>query len=172
MFSFIPFLTVLQAALAVASKRDLSMPMFFVALCNRVGRMGRRLERLLLQWRAGTLSVKRARASEKGMRTERVREESLSFPTGHGWLLGRVPDICQRIGSLELLLTQEECVRFLADVPAARKIMGVLERMLLPVAGKPVPKMKRAAVWPPLAWQRAVEQAGMQVGPTRRLEWN
>ncbi len=172
MFTFSHFLTMLQAAIAVASARDRSMPMFFIALWNRIGRMRTRLEKLINQWRAGTLPKARVQKSQAAERKDRIRQKSLSFPQGHGWLLGRVPDICQRIGSLELLLTQEECQRFLAEVPAARKIVGVLERMLIVLPGKPVPTMRREVIWPPPAWQRAVEQAGMHVEPNGRLKWN
>ncbi len=171
MFSFLPFLTLLQTAIAVASKRDLTMPGFFTALWNRVGRMGRRLERLIEQWRAGTLPKARERGSEKGKRADRVRKPKLNFPTGYGWLVARVPDIHQRIGSLELLLGQAECARFLTEVPQARKIVGLLEKMLLVPIGKTAAKFKREVVWPPPGWLGAAKQAQMVVGPTGRLEW-
>ncbi len=171
MFSFMPFFTVLHAAIAVASKRDLTMPGFFVELCNRLGRMGRRLEKLIQQWRAGTLPTPQTRESQAGKNPDRVRKPKLTFPKRYGWLAARVPDIHQRIGSLELLLGQEECARFLADVPQARKIVGVLERMLIVPIGKTAAKMKRAIIWPPPAWVEAVKQAHTTVGPAGRLEW-
>ncbi len=146
--------------------------MFFIELWNRVGRMGRRLETLIAQWRAGTLPKARVQKSQAGEQKDRAPRTHLCFPQGRGWLLARVPNISQMIGPLEQLLTQEECVRFLAEVPAARKIVGVLERMLIVPPGKPAPKMKREVVWPPAAWLEAVRQAGMHIGPTGRVEWN
>ncbi len=172
MFTFTHFLSVLQAGIALASSRDRSMPWFFIELWNRVGRMGRRLEKLVNQWRAGTLPAPRARPSQAGERPDRVRNKALSFGTARGWLIPRVHDAAKFGAMLEALLTQEECVRFLVEVPQARKIVGVLARMLIPDPTKPPPKMRRAAVWPPVAWQEAVSQANMHVGPKGRLEWN
>ncbi len=147
------------------------MPMFFIELWNRVGRMRARLEKLIGQWQAGTLPKARMRESQAGATPERVRTPHLCFPSARGWLVPRVGDAAKFGAMLEPMLTQEECVRFLDEVPAARRIVGVLARMLIPDPGKPAPKMKRAVVWPPAAWQQAVSQAGMQVGPTGRLEW-
>ncbi len=145
--------------------------MFWLELWNRVGRMGRRLDRLVAQWRAGTLPEPRERPSENGKRSDRVRKPSLSFPKGYGWLVARMPDIHQKLSDWELLLSHEESVRFLADVPAARKIVAVLERMLFVPPGKTVAKVKRDVAWPPPAWVEAVRGAQMVVGPTGRLEW-
>lgn len=172
MFTFTYFLAGLQAAIAVASARDRGMSMFFVGLWNRVGRMGRRLEKLIALWQAGMLPKARVRESEAGARLDRVRTEHVSAPNARGWLHPRMAGAGQCAAMLETLLTQEECVRFLAEVPQARKIVGVLVRMLIVPPGKPVPTMKRALVWPPPAWQEAVRQAGMHIGPTGRIEWN
>ncbi len=171
MVSFLPFFTLLQAAIGVLSLRDQSKPDFFRELWNRVGRMGRRLERLIAQWRAGTLPAPRAQDSEKGKRKDRVRSPKISFPEGHGWLAARMPDIHQKLGDWQLMVSQEECARFLAEVPQARKIVGVLARMLFVPAGKIAAKVQREVVWPPPAWVEAVKQAKMIVGPTGRLEW-
>ncbi len=171
MFSFAPFFTLLQAAIGVLSLRDQSKPDFLRELWNRVGRMGRRLEKLLAQWRAGTLPQARARGSEAGQRAERVRAPGITLPETHGWLAARMPDIHQKLGDWQLMVSQEECARFLDEVPQARKIVAVLERMLFVPAGKKRATRKRAEVWPPPAWVRAVETAKMIVGPTGRLQW-
>ncbi len=171
MFTFVPFLTLLQAAIAVASERDRSMPMFFIGLWNRVGRMRRRLEKLIALWRAGMLPKARERASRAGQ-ANAGGAQTFRAPTNHGWLWPRMPQAGQYAAMLANMLTDEECARFVAEVPAARKIVNALERMLLPTPGKPAPTMKREQVWPPAAWQAAVRQAGMHVGPTGRLEWN
>ncbi len=171
MFTFSDILTALQAVIAVASARDRSMPMFFIALWNRVGRMRVRLEKLIALWRAGMLPKARVRGSQAGASPERVRTEKLTFPSVRGWLIPRVGDAAKFGAMLETMLTQEECVRFLDEVPAAKRIVGVLQRMLIPEQGKVPPKVRREVVWPPPAWQEAVRQAGMQVGRTGRLEW-
>ncbi len=164
---FYNLLTLLQAAIAVASARDRSMPMFFIGLWNRVGRMRTRLEKLLVLWRAGMLPLPRERASRAGEPRD-GRVKTITMPSNHGWLLPRVRDAAKFGAMLEAMLTQEEIVRFLDEVPAARRIVGVLKRMLIVPPGKPVPTMQRAEVWPPPAWQ----EAGMHLGPTGRLEWN
>ncbi len=166
-----PFFTLLQAAIGVLSLRDQSRPAFFRLLWNRVGAMGRRLEKLIKQWQAGTLPKKRDCGSQAGKTQDRVRAPSITLPAGHGWLVARMPDIHQKLSDLDMLLSREECVRFLAEVPAARKIVGVLQRMLVVPPGKTLARVKRAAVWPPPAWVRAVDIAKMMVGPTGRLEW-
>ncbi len=172
MQTFHSILTLLQAAIAAASARDRSMPMFFIELWNRVGRMGRRLEKLIAQWRAGTLPKARVLESQAGERRERAPRTHLRFPKAHGWLLPRAPEVAKYVALLETLLSQEEIVRFLDEVPAARRIVGVLQRMLIVPPGKAAPKMRREEVWPPLRWQETVRQAGMHVGSRGRLEWN
>ncbi len=171
MVSFTCFFTLLQAAIGVLGRRDQRKPEFIRMLWNRVGAMGRRLERLLTQWRAGTLPVPRARPSQAGNTPDRVRNPKISFPTGHGWLVARMPDVHQKIGDWQLMVSQEECARFLAEVPQARKIVAALERMLFVPPGKTVAKVKRDVAWPPPAWVEAGRGAQMVVGPTGRLEW-
>ncbi len=171
MSSFHHLLTLLQAAIAVASARDRGLAGFLAQVWNRVGRMGRRLEKLLALWRAGMLPKPRERVSAAG-RPSDGRPKTFNPLTNHGWLLPRVRDAAKFGAMLETMLTQEEIVRFLDEVPAARRIVGGLKRMLIAPPGKPAPKMKREEVWPPAAWVEAVRQAGMKVGPTGRLEWN
>ncbi len=172
MHSFHSILTLVQGAIAVASKRDTSMPMFFIALWNRVGRMGRRLEKLIALWRAGKLPKARVRPPQTGKNPDRVRQPHVSFPSGHGWLRPRAPEVAAYVGMLEMLLDREEIARFVDEVPQARRIVAVLKRMLIVPPGKIVAKLKRQEVWPPAAWVEGVKQSGMHVMPTGRLEWN
>ncbi len=171
MFTFHHLLTGLQAAIAVVSARDRTLTAFLVAVWGRVGRMRTRLEKLIILWRAGMLPKRLVRESEAGLPSD-GRMKNFNMPTNHGWLIPRVRDAAKFGAVLENMLTQEEIVRFLDEVPAARRIVGVLKRMLIVPPGKPVPTMKREEVWPPAAWQEAVRQAGMHLGPTGRLEWN
>ncbi len=171
MFSFTFFFTLLQAAIGVLALRGRSNPDFIREVWNRVGRMGRRLEILIQQWRAGTLPKMRVRPSRAGTDRDRARTPSITFPTGHGWLMARMPDIHQKLGDLAYLLSREECVRFLAEVPQARKIVSVLERMLLVPPGKKLATFERQLEWPPRAQMEAIRQAQMVVGPSGSLKW-
>ncbi len=171
MFTFHHLLTGLQAAIAVVSARDRTLTAFLVAVWGRVGRMRTRLEKLIILWRAGMLPKPLERASVAGAPSD-GRVKNFNPPTQRGWLIARVPAAAGLGAGLESMLTEAECVRFLAEVPQARRIVRALHRMLVAEPGKPPPKLKRVEVWPPAAWQEAVRQAGMRVGPTGRLVWN
>ncbi len=172
MFTFSHFLTALQAAIAVVSARDRSLTALLVAVWGRVGRARVRLERLIALWRAGMVPKVRVRASRAGELRSAPEVQRVGLPSQRGWLIPRMQQAAMFGGMLEALLTQEECVRFLDEVPQARRIVRVLQRMLVVPPGKSPPKVKREMVWPPAAWQEAVRQAGMSVGPAGRLIWN
>ena len=121
-------LTRLQAAIAARAARERALTVLLVALWARIARMGTRLVRL---WRAGTLPA--TRAVRDVVARDRVSERSvrISFPTAPGWLLRRLGYEVAAYGSqLQHLLTEDECVAFLAAVPQAGWILRPLLRML------------------------------------------
>ena len=124
-FSFL--FTNLQAAIAVVAARERHLTVLLVAVWGRIGRMRSRLERLIALWRAGMLpNPRKSRAGE--MRTG-ARSVSV-IPTVPAWLVVAVRDAAPIGAQLESLLSQAECVEFLAAVPQARRLLRPLCRML------------------------------------------
>ena len=128
---FTALLTHLQAVIAVRAARDRTLTVLLVALCGRIARMGTRLERLVAQWRAGTLPKFRA----PRLAVARVRapggRPGMKFPTSRGWLLRQLGYEVATVGSqLRHLLTEAECAAFLAAVPQAGRILRPLLGML------------------------------------------
>jgi len=155
----------LQAAIAARAARDQRLAVLLVAVWGRIARMRTRLERLIAHWRAGTLP--RPRTSRAGEKRVSVRTPSL-LPTRAGWLPELVRDALAFRSQLEHLLSQEECVAFLAAVPQAGRIMRPLCRML--GIGVTVARMRKSnQMWNAPA--PAVMPAGLVVGPDGRLMW-
>ena len=124
-------LTRLQAAIAARAARERALTVLLVALWGRSARMGARLERLVRLWRAGTLPATRAGRDVVARDRVSVRSARISFPTAPGWLLRRLGYEVAAYGSqLQHLLTEDECVAFLAAVPQAGRILRPLLRML------------------------------------------
>jgi hypothetical protein len=114
MFSFSQILTDLQAVIAVHAARNRALTVLLVALWGRIARMRTRLERLVALWRAGT---------QAGAR--RV------FPSKVAWLTRMLGyEVAAFGGQLRHLMTDAECVAFLAAVPQAGRILRPLLRML------------------------------------------
>ena len=163
-FSFL--LTQLQAAVAVVSARERHLTVLLVAVWGRIGRMGVRLERLIALWRAGMLPT--PRTSRAGEKRDRVRAPDI-VPRAPAWLVTAVREAAPMGIYLEHLLTQEECVAFLAAVPQARRILRPLCRMLgVGVTARRA--WKPRAVWQvPRVIVPAAAPAGLVMGPGGRL---
>ena len=127
MITFTAILFELQAAIAVVAARDRRLTVLLVAVWGRIGRMRQRLERLITRWRAGTLQA--PRKSRAGVASTAVRQPSI-IPTAPAWLLVAVGEAAAFRAQLEHLLSQAECVEFLAAVPQAGRILRPLYRML------------------------------------------
>ena len=120
-------LSALQAAIAVVAARDRTMTVLLVAMWGRIARMGSRLERLVAQWRAGTLPPQPAARTRVAGTTARLP----NYPTAPKWLLRTLGADAVAAGlQLQHLLTEAECVEFLAAVPQAGRILRPLLRML------------------------------------------
>ena len=158
-------LTDLQAAIAVVSARERHLTVLLVAVWGRIGRMRRRLERLIRLWRAGMLPA--ARKSRAGAVRVGVRSGSV-IPTAPAWLLVAVREAAPIGARLEHMLSQDECVAFLAAMPQAARIFRPLCRML--GIGVRAPRARKPrAVWVLPRPAPVMALAGLVVGPGGRL---
>ena len=166
MLNFTHILSGLQAAIAVVSAREHALTALLVAVWGRIGHIRTKLERLIRLWRAGRLPQRRApRARRQGLPTG---EKMISvFPTAPAWLVAAVREAQAAGAQLEAMLSRDECVRFLAEVPQARRLLGGLCRML----GVGVHRARRPrAVWQgPRATPMMVAPTGLVMGPGGRL---
>jgi hypothetical protein len=152
----------LQAAIAARAARDRAWTVLLVALWGRVGRARARLERLIAQWRAGTLP--KVRAARVGRVHAARVPPVVRYPTKHAWLSSRIWGTGAFGSQLEhALLTDAECQAFLAAVPQAGRILRPLLRMLgvAPVPEVVVRRGKQIAAAP----APAVEVVGIVVPP-------
>ena len=137
MLSFSPILSRLQAAIAVVAARDRRLSVLMVAMWGRIARMGRRLERLVAMWRAGTLPP----APAPRVLSARTAANRPSYPTAPTWLLRTLGHDAVAAGlQLRHLLSEQECAAFLAAVPQAGRILRPLLRML---SRDPLPEVVR-----------------------------
>ena len=138
MNEFSMILTRLQAAIAVVSARERHLTVLLVAVWGRIARMRTRMERLVAQWRAGTLPA--PRASRAGQAIVARGKPRFIFPNGRTWLGRMVRDALPCGNGLQNLLTDAEWQAFLAAVPQAARIFRPLFHML---GVDPVPEAVR-----------------------------
>ena len=167
MFNFSSLLSELQAAIAVVAARERALTVLLVAVWGRIGRMRARLERLIALWRAGKVPLARkSRAGE--VRAARVRAVEI-IPRTPAWLLVAVREAASARAQLEHLLSDAECVEFLAAVPQAGRILRPLCR-LLGIGKTPVAVGRRPrAVWQVPRAEPVMAPAGLVLGPRGRV---
>ncbi len=165
MNNFTHLFTNLLAAIAVVAARERALTVLLVAVWGRIGRMRTRLERLIRLWRAGMLP--KPRKSRAGEVRVRVRTPSV-IPTVPGWLVVAVRAAAPIGAGLEQMLSEAECVAFLAACPQAGRIFRPLCRML-GVGAKAARVRKDRPVWVAPRSAPVVVQAGLVVGPGGRL---
>ncbi|MBC7635528.1 MAG: hypothetical protein H7251_07990 [Acetobacteraceae bacterium] len=166
MINFSPLLSDLQAAIAVVAARERSLTVMLVAVWGRIAQMRTRLERLIGLWRAGMLPV--PRTARAGAARALVRAASVN-PIAPAWLLVAVREAASTRAQLEHLLSETECVEFLAAFPQAVRILRPLCRML-GIGVKPAKGPRPRPVWQaprPAAVMEAV--TGLVMGPRGRL---
>ena len=135
MFNFSNILSDLQAAIAVVAARERSLTVLLVAVWGRIARMRTRLERLVAQWRAGTLPKPRKPGAGRKAGTRKMGQR---YPSAAGWLFARVWNAGAFGTPLQHLLTHDECAAFLAAAPQAGRILRPLLHML---GRDPVPEV-------------------------------
>jgi hypothetical protein len=167
MLNFNLLLSGLRAAIAVVSARERDLTPLLVAVWGRISRMAVRLERLVALWRAGKLPKPRAPRVSANQGADRADRAKIKYPTYPGWLVDRVREALAARSQLEHLLSTEECVAFLAEVPQAGRILRPLCRML--GIGAKQPKRRVA----PRDWvtQASPARAGLVVGPVGKFLW-
>ena len=167
MNSFSAILSDLQAAIAVVAARERALTVLLVAVWARIARIRTRLERLIARWRVGNLPATRTsgvRVSGTAVRTASI------IPTVPAWLLVAVREAASVRSQLEHLLSDAECVEFLAAVPQAVRILRPLCRMLgIGVAEVAVGRKPRAVWQVPRPETVMVMPAGLVLGPGGRL---
>ena len=165
MNSFSAILSDLQAAIAVVAARERALTVLLVAVWARIARIRTRLERLIARWRVGNLPATRTsgvRVSGTAVRTASI------IPTVPAWLLVAVREAASVRSQLEHLLSDAECVEFLAAVPQAVRILCPLCRML-GIGVAPPRVRKPRAVWETQNEVKMVAQAGLVMGPGGRF---
>ena len=166
MLTFTILLTRLQAAIAVVAARERALTVLLVAVWGRIGRISTRLERLIALWRAGRLPKPRTwRGRVPGAAPRLVVSD---LPRVSGWLLVAVREAAPFGARLESMLSEAECVEFLAAVPQARRLLRPLCRMLgVGVVAREGRKPR--AVWEAPKAAPEVVVAGLVLGPGGRL---
>ena len=165
MLNFTALFTGLQAAIAVVAARERHLTVLLVAVWGRIGRIRTRLERLIRLWRAGMLPKPR-KSCTGGTRVGGSPKSEL--PIVPAWLLVAVREAAPYGTRLEHLLSQDECVEFLAAVPQARRLLRPLCRML-GVGVKVSSGRRPRAVWVLPTAPPPAMQAGLVAGPSGRL---
>ena len=131
MFNFSRILSDLKAAIAARAARDRALTVLLLAVWGRINRMGLRLERLIALWRAGMLPEPQAPRAEPAERKAGIQAARPDYPTAPAWLVGALGHEAVAYGlQLQHLLTETECLEFLAAVPRAGRILRPLLRML------------------------------------------
>ena len=130
-FSFSPIIIAIQAVIAARAARDRTLTVLLVAMWGRLARMGTRLERLIALWRAGKLPAPHKPRLDQTETRDRKPGTRPSYPSAPGWLFRELGYAVGPYGvRLRELLTEAECVEFLAEVPQAGRILRPLLRML------------------------------------------
>ena len=164
MLDFSRILCDLKAVIAARAARDRALTVLLVAVWGRITRMGARLERLVALWRAGTLPKPRAQGAERAERKPGIPAPKPGYPTAPAWLVAKLGHEAVACGlQLQHLLTEQECVAFLAAVPQAGRILRPLLRML---GVDPLPEVvRRVKRAPPEAVPVLAAVAGVVLAP-------
>ena len=137
-------LTTLAALIARRFLREPRLAALIVPLWSRLQRAARRFERLMGNLAAGRLP--KPRKSGPGGPHRSVA----AFPTGRGWLVAALgPEAAACAMQLQTRLAEPAAAGLLAEVPAARRIVRPLARLLAIGAFAPRQRPARAAPEPP-----------------------
>jgi len=119
----------MAALAALVARRFLREPrlaLFIVPLWNRLNRYSRRFERLMAHLAAGTLPKPRAPGRSGGS-----HRSAIVLPTGRAWLIRDLGSEAAGYASqLQALLAEAAAAAILALVPAAKRLLKPVERLL------------------------------------------
>ncbi len=132
-------LAALAALIARRFLREPGLAALIVPLWTRLNRAARRFERLMARLAAGNLS--------KPHRSGPGGPHSSALPTGRGWLIRALgPEAAPYATQLETLLAEPAAAGLLAQLPAARRIIQPIARLLAVGAFAPRRRPARAAL--------------------------
>jgi len=121
---FSAIMAALVALIARRFLRDPRLALFIVPLWNRLNRTTRRFERLMAHLAAGTLPKPR-RSGRSGHRS------AIALPTSRAWLIRDLGSEAAGYASqLQALLAEAAAAAVLALVPAAKRLLKPVERLL------------------------------------------
>ena len=146
--NLVAVMATLRAVFSRHVTRAQSVDPLFGLIWRYLGRVGPRLERLLVRWRAGRLPAARTPRTPAPTRAPLAPVERLRLPSAQGWLIRRVQPTAQLTGQLQALLDDDEMQALLAATPLAGRILRPLFRML---GIAPLPPELRPPPTPPPA---------------------
>jgi len=127
------FSAIMAALAALVARRFLREPrlaLLIVPLWNRLNRTTRRFERLMAHLAAGTLPKPRAPGRSGGRRSA-PHPSAIVLPTGRAWLIRDLGSEAAGYASqLQALLAEAAAAAILALVPAAKRLLKPVERLL------------------------------------------
>jgi len=127
------FSAIMAALAALVARRFLREPrlaLFIVPLWNRLNRTTRRFERLMAHLAAGTLPKPRAPGRSGGRRSA-PHPNTIALPTSRAWLIRDLGSEAAGYASqLQALLAERAAAAILALVPAAKRLLHPVERLL------------------------------------------
>ena len=147
---FLAILTNLRAAIAAKAARDRALTVMLCLVWARVARMGQRMERLFMRWKAGTLPKPRPSPIRHDRATAKPPGARPVFPSAPGWLFSRVWEAGACGTQLAHLVQDPEFAAFIAEVPQAARILRPLFRMLMADPAPDIVRPRRAVAFPPL----------------------
>ena len=141
--SFRDILKGLQVVIGIVVTQDRHREPLLAKIFHHLSRTIQRWEKLVANWRNGTLPKPRTRVPRAS-----ARRTAPALPSGQSWLIRNVDHYNARAhaSQLEHFLRSDECVAFLAAVPRAARILRPLTKslgILMPGASPPPPISKR-----------------------------
>jgi hypothetical protein len=154
--TFRSILTGLKAVIAQIAAKERPRTEFLVRVYSHIGRTLQRFEKLVANWRAGTLPKPGKPRPGRPSRPPAIPR----LPTRRAWLTRELNHFAANGSAyqLELFLATEDCRKLLAEVPRAGRILRPLARSLgVQMPGDPpppAPRPARAAKPPGNPWLR------------------
>ncbi len=145
--SFRAILTGLQVVIGIVARKEPQRDAVLARIYFHLNRTIQRFEKLVAHWRNNTLP------KPCNPRPGRARRPQTSprLPRGNAWLIRNVDHYNARghASQLQHFLASEECIKFLADVPRAGRLLRPLAKSLgIQMPGDPPPPPPKPAPIP------------------------